>query len=174
MYRYRALLLIMALGLVACGNDKQTTLYQPEAIQKYERDVLLQGAVSLNGQTIKPGKVEARLQNGQLLAETNLENSTRYQLNIPAGTVLPVILSYSPANSTSPGDTLVSVVVQTGLYRYDINPLTTAIAAQARALGGYTTRNLVQAAADSVHVPDANKTSTGFRGDPTTQYGGWH
>jgi len=30
-------------------------------------------------------------------------------------------------------------------------------------------------AADStVGVPDANKTSTGFRGDPTKQYGGWH
>ena len=172
--RMQLWVLMLLVGLLGCGKDKQSGLNQPEAIQKYERDVVLQGAVSLNGAAVKPGKVEARLQNGQLLADFNLDNNTRYQLHIPAGTVLPVILSYTPIDSSRDSDKLISVVVQTGLYRYDINPLTTAIAAQARALGGYTTRNLVQAAADSVHVPDANKTSTGFRGDPTTQYGGWH
>lgn len=41
-------------------------------------------------------------------------------------------------------------------------------------MGGYTRANLVRAAEETVHVPDANKTSTGWRGDPTTQYGGWH
>ncbi len=66
------------------------------------------------------------------------------------------------------------MVVQADINRYDISPLTNAIAQQAKALGGYTLRNMTQAAEDGVHVPDANKTSTGFRGDPTKQYGGWH
>ncbi|HCT99478.1 MAG TPA: hypothetical protein DF614_05290 [Methylococcaceae bacterium] len=57
---------------------------------------------------------------------------------------------------------------------YDINALTTRIAQRAKSLGGYTRQNMVLAAGDSVNVPDANKTTTGFRGDPTSQYGGWH
>jgi hypothetical protein len=52
--------------------------------------------------------------------------------------------------------------------------LTTSIAKKAQALGGYTHANMVQAAEDTAKVPDANKTTAGFRGDPTTQYGGWH
>ena len=166
--------LILSLLLMACSQDKPTALSKPEAIQRYEREVVLHGSVSLNGASAKTGKVEARLANGDLLAEYQLDNSSRYRLTIAAGTVLPIILSYSPPDMTKDGERLISVVVQTSLYQYDINPLTTAIAAKAMALGGYSSKNLIQAAADSVHVPDANKTTAGFRGDPTTQYGGWH
>lgn len=159
---------------MACGQDRPSVINKPEAVQKYEREVVLQGSVSLNGAGAKTGRVEARLPNGALLAEVQLENSSRYQLTIPAGTVLPLILSYLPVESGQSGDKLISVVVQTSLYKYDINSLTTAIAARAMSLGGYTSKNMIQAAADSVNIPDANKTTTGFRGDPTTQYGGWH
>lgn len=165
---------LLSLLLVACSQDKPTALNQPEVIQKYEREVVLQGSVSLNGALAKTGKVDAKLPNGVLLAEYLLENSSRFRLTIPAGTVLPIILSYSPSDTTKDAERLISVVVQTSLYQYDINSLTTSIAARAMALGGYTSKNLIQAAADSVHVPDSNKTSAGFRGDPTTQYGGWH
>lgn len=159
---------------MACGQDRPSVINKPEAVQKYEREVVLQGSVSLNGAGAKTGRVEARLPNGALLAEVQLENSSRYQLTIPAGTVLPLILSYLPVEFGQSGDKLISVVVQTSLYKYDINSLTTAIAARAMSLGGYTSKNMIQAAADSVNIPDANKTTTGFRGDPTTQYGGWH
>ena len=165
---------LLSLLLAACSQDKPTALNQPEAIQKYEREVVLQGSVSLNGALAKTGKVDAKLPNGVLLAEHLLDNSSRFRLTIPAGTVLPIILSYSPNDTTKDEGRLISVVVQTSLYQYDINSLTTSIAARAMALGGYTSKNLIQAAADSVHVPDSNKTTTGFRGDPTTQYGGWH
>lgn len=170
----RKLVFVLSLLLMACGKEKPSALNKPEAIQKYEREVVLQGSVSLDGAVLKSGKVEARLPTGALLAEERLENSSRYHLTIPAGTVLPIILSYSPSESTQDGEKLISVVVQTSLYKYDINSLTTKIAARAMALGGYTSKNMIQAAADSVNVPDANKTTTGFRGDPTTQYGGWH
>lgn len=165
--------LLSASLLAGCGSDKQAKVAPAETVQRYEKEVLLQGTVSAES-LIKTGKVEARLPNGQLLAEMWLDNSARYQLSIPAGTVLPVILSYMAAETAKEREKMISVVVQTGISRFDINPLTTAIARQAKTLGGYTLRNMTQAAADSVHVPDANKTSTGFRGDPTTQYGGWH
>ncbi len=167
--------LLLAVGLLsACGKDSQPQQSAQEPIRKYERAVTLQGSVSNNDGPIKTGKIEARLPNGELLAETTLENSARYQIEIPAGTHLPLVLNFLPADPGKGAEKMVSVAVQAGISKYDINPLTTAIAKQAKALGGYTVRNMTRAAEDTVHVPDANKTSTGFRGDPTTQYGGWH
>jgi hypothetical protein len=169
----KCLAMLIAAGLLnACGEDTQPRQAAREPIRMYERAVTLQGSVSSDGGPIKAGKIEARRESGELLAETTLENSARYQLEIPAGTVLPVILTFLPAEHGS--EKMISVAVQPAISKYDINPLTTAIAKQAKALGGYTLRNMTRAAEDRVNVPDANKTSSGFRGDPTTQYGGWH
>ena len=165
--------LLIVGSLCACNQEPQP-LVAKEAPKKYETAVSLQGAVSDNNGLIKSGKIEAKTERGELLAETTLENSARFQLTIPAGTALPVILSFSPSEVKAGGEKMLSVAVQTSISKYDINPLTTAIAKQAQALGGYTVRNMTRAAEEAVHVPDANKTSTGFRGDPTTQYGGWH
>jgi hypothetical protein len=167
--------LLLAAGLLnACGKNSQPQHVSKEPIKLYEKAAILQGSVSNNSGPIKAGKIEARLPGGELLAETTLENSARFQLEIPAGTKLPVILSFSPVEQSRDTEKMISVAVQPAISRYDINPLTTAIAKQAKALGGYTVRNMTQAAEEMVNVPDANKTSTGFRGDPTTQYGGWH
>jgi hypothetical protein len=68
----------------------------------------------------------------------------------------------------------ISVVVDADVTNYDINSFTTNIAAKAKSLGGYTRQNMILAASNSVHTPNANKTSTGWRGDTTKQYGGWH
>ncbi len=171
----KRLAMLLAAGLLsACGKDTQPQQTAKEPVRKYDHAVTLQGSISSNSGLIKAGKIEARSTNGELLAETALENSARYQLEIPAGTVLPIILNFLPAENGSGTEKMISVAVQPATSKYDINPLTTAIANQAKALGGYTLRNMTRAAEDRVHVPDANKTSTGFRGDPTTQYGGWH
>ncbi len=169
------LLLLIVGALCACNKDPQPLpQIAKEAPKKYETAVSLQGAVSDNNGFIKSGKVEAKTESGLLLAETMLENSARFQITIPAGVALPVILSFSPGEAKVGGEKMLSVAVQPSISKYDINPLTTAIAKQAKALGGYTLRNMTRAAEEAVRVPDANKTSTGFRGDPTTQYGGWH
>lgn len=166
---------LLAAGLLSgCGKDSQPQQTAKEPLRMYEQAATLQGSVSSNSGPIKAGKIEARSPSGELLAETTLANSARYQLEIPAGTVLPVILNFLPGEHGNGAEKMISVAVQPSISKYDINPLTTAIANQAKALGGYTLRNMTRAAEDRVHVPDANKTSTGFRGDPTTQYGGWH
>ena len=72
------------------------------------------------------------------------------------------------------GEKLITAVVHPTITQYDINPLTTLIAKKAKSMGGYSHANMVRAAEGTVTVPDANKTTEGFRGDPTTQYGGWH
>lgn len=130
-----------------------------QSVTKYtETSVLLSGKVEN-----KTGNVEA-LDGENVVSSTNVENG-HYQLEIPAQTKLPIVLQS--------GD-FISVVVDTDVTNYDINSFTTNIAAKAKSLGGYTRKNMISAASGSVHTPDANKTSTGFRGDPTSQYGGWH
>ena len=42
------------------------------------------------------------------------------------------------------------------------------------AVDSYNNAPAQQVAEETVHVPDANKTTSGWRGDPTTHYGGWH
>jgi hypothetical protein len=69
---------------------------------------------------------------------------------------------------------MTAAIIYPNIKKYDINELSTAIAKKAKVLGGYTHYNMMRAAESTVSVPDANKTTTGFKGDPTKQYGGWH
>ncbi|MDD5227736.1 MAG: hypothetical protein PHN45_12580 [Methylococcales bacterium] len=145
--------------LVAC-NDMQQSKPATSSITKYTATSVL-----LTGKTeVKSGNVEAIDRDQNVIAVAVVQNG-RYQLEIPAQTKLPIVLRC---------EKLVAVVVDTDFTGYDINALTTAIAEKAKALGGYTRQNMIVAASNSVNTPDANKTSTGFRGDPTSQYGGWH
>jgi hypothetical protein len=167
-----ALLMFVSLSLLGCDNSPKP---KPSLIQqtadRYAQATTLQGVVSDDQQAIHSGVVKVTGNNGQLLTQIQLD-SNHYQVEIAAQTELPIVLSfYSQDSSKKP---LISVVAHSSMTHYDINPLTTKIAQMAMAMGGYTKANLRRAAEDSVHVPDANKTSTGFRGDPTTQYGGWH
>ncbi len=150
--------LFNAFLLSAC-NEMQQSKPAAQSVTKYtSTSILLSGKVEN-----KTGNVKA-LDGENVIVSTNIENG-RYQLEIPAQTKLPIVLQS--------GD-FISVVVDADVTHYDINSFTTNIAAKAKSLGGYTRQNMILAASNSVHTPDANKTSTGFRGDTTTQYGGWH
>ncbi len=152
--------LLNALLLTAC-NDMQQSKPTTQKVEKYTAtSVLITGKVG-----IKSGNVDAVDDSKNLIVSTTVQENGRYQLEIPAQTKLPIVLHS--------GD-FKSVIVDTDLTSYDINALTTAIAKKANVLGGYTRQNMVVAASNSVNTPDANKTSSGFRGDPTSQYGGWH
>ena len=164
-------IILLSLLLAACSeqhsvSSKQTSQEQTQLTSA----ITLFGTVSDNQGLIKSGKVEAHKLNGELVAETRLENSAKYQLALTAGIPLPLELIFI----TEGKEKMLAVLAQTTNKQLDINPGTTAIAKAAKAQGGYSIRNLARAAEDQIHVPDANKTSTGFRGDPTKQYGGWH
>lgn len=166
------LLCLLIAGLSACGNEPSSKQTIKQTVLKNDKTVSLQGVVSNNKGPIKTGRIEVNSLAGELIAKTTLENSTHYQVQIPAGVSWPLLLNYLPPNTET--EKMLSVAIQPSISKYDINPLTTAIAKQAKSLGGYTMSNLTRAAQDGVNIPDANKTSTGFRGDPTSQYGGWH
>ena len=167
--RHFLLILLASLALFSlsgCEKSNKQTLSAPQTIKKFDQATTLEGKVVNEQGPVKNGQVNVNNNQGQLITSTTLQNNDHYRVEIPANTTLPIILSFE--------DKLVSVVIDPFITKYDINPLTTAIAKKALSLGGYTRSNMVIAAEETVHIPDANKTSTGFRGDPTTQYGGWH
>lgn len=168
----RTVLLTVMLAILATGCDQgqKTAKMSPSVVKKYAVATTLEGVVSNNKGVIKTGKVEASDQSGRLISHAAV-NDGHYLLEIPANTVLPILLTFSAESNP---DKLVAAVIHDSITKYDINPLTTAIAATAKTMGGYTHANMTRAAAETVHTPDANKTTTGWRGDPTTQYGGWH
>ena len=166
------LLFMAACFLSGCEKGKQNTAPIKQAIKKYDQATFLEGVVSNNRGPIRAGTIKVTDMYEELVSSTALRNNGHYTVKIPEDTVLPIVLTFYPDEAD--GDKLITAVVHPGITKYDINPLTTSIAQKALAMGGYTHANLVRAAEGAATVPDANKTTAGFRGDPTTQYGGWH
>lgn len=166
------LVLMASCFLTGCEKSNQNTASIKQAIKKYEQATTLQGIVSNNDGPIKAGTIKVTDNYEELVASTAVQNNGHYIVEIPADTVLPIVLTFYP--EAADGEKLITAVIHPAITKYDINPLTTSIAKKAHAMGGYTHANMVRAAEGTVTVPDANKTTAGFRGDPTTQYGGWH
>lgn len=167
-------LLFLSLLLNGCDSNQgnKNSLSSQQKIQKYTQETTLTGKVSYKNKVINSGAIKATNNKGHLITSTSLNKNAHYSMKIAAGTKLPIILTYYPDKKTQ--KKLISVVIYSIIKKYDINELTTLIAKKAKALGGYSPINMVMAAESTVGVPDANKTTTGFRGDPTKQYGGWH
>lgn len=173
--KHKVLLMLLPVILsgfivVGCDQGQKTAKVAPAVQKKYSNATILEGVVSNDKGVIKSGTVEAADESGRIITHGAVDNG-RYSMEIPANTVLPILLTFSSESST---EKLVAAVVHESITRYEINPSSTAIAKAAKAMGGYTHANMIRAAEETTHVPDANKTTTGWRGDPTTQYGGWH
>jgi hypothetical protein len=172
---YKTVLIPLAIALTGlvvagCEQGQQAPKVSPAVVKKYSRATTLEGTVSNDKGLIKNGTVQVTDENGRFITEAAIDNGY-YRVEIPADTVLPVLLTCSPEAGA---EKLVAAVVHDSITKYQINPSSTAIAKAAKAMGGYTHANMTRAAEDSSHIPDSNKTSAGWRGDPTTQYGGWH
>jgi hypothetical protein len=161
------------IALCAC-NQSKAPQSAAVATQQFEQAVTLHGIVANDQGPVKQGLVIAYNEQGRELARTALQADARYELVLPAQTRLPLLLNYLADEHTPPSQRLIAAVVHTSMKKYDINPRSTQIAQQAKQMGGYTHKNMVGAAEGTGIVPDDNKTTAGFRGDPTKQYGGWH
>ncbi|CAG1020618.1 hypothetical protein DOJK_00471 [Patescibacteria group bacterium] len=162
--------LLLLLSLIACEQTQQTTTpISHQASKKYTQTMNLSGIVSNAQGRVKAGLVKVTNENQQIISTAEVNTHGQYEVSIPVNTDLPILLNFEYES-----EHLLVVAIDPAISKYDINPLTTKIAQKAKEMGGYTRANLVIAAENTVHVPDANKTTTGFRGDPTTQYGGWH
>lgn len=166
--------LIAVFSIAGCQEERQPRPLTKETVKKFEVATVLEVSVADDKGPVKAGTVKVIDSQGRTIARTQLQNHDQYRIEVPAGTVLPVVLSFLPDGKEANAEELITAVVHPNLTIYSINPLSTAIAKKARELGGYTHANLVLAAESMGTVPDANKTTAGFRGDPTKQYGGWH
>ncbi|MFI3186731.1 MAG: hypothetical protein QX198_12225 [Methylococcaceae bacterium] len=165
--------LLASLGsftITACDPGQKTPKVSQVVIKNYPNATTLEGVVSNDSGVIKSGSLDVTDENSHLITHATVGNG-HFIVEIPANTVLPILLTFT---AESGEDKLVAAVIDNSITRYYINPSTTAIAKTAKAMGGYTRANMVRAAEGILHTPDANKTTTGWRGDPTTQYGGWH
>lgn len=160
--------------LSGCDSKPQPLPAAHTSVQKYEQTKTLQGLVSNDAGPVKSGVIKVLTEKEQLLTQIEFVDGPHYSIEVPAGTTLPILLAYYPAADAGDAQRMISVVVHAAASKFDINPLSTRIAKQAKDLGGYTHKNLVRAAEGTGTVPASNKTTAGFHGDPTTQYGGWH
>lgn len=176
-YKFLPILLMFFIAscfITGCEKSNQNNSSIQQVIKKYDKATILEGSVSNNDGPIKAGVIKVTDNKERLVASTTLLNSSHYRVEIPANTALPIVLTfYADANNAN-AEKLVTAVVHPTITKYDINSLTTSIAKKAKSMGGYNHANMVRAAEDTASVPDSNKTTEGFRGDPTTQYGGWH
>ena len=168
------LLMIFVTGffLGGCEQSKPTTPLIKKPVKKYSKTTILKGIVNNDKNEVNEGLIKVTDEKGKAITSTELQKDNHYTIEIPADTTLPIVLTFQPKNSSQ--DKLISVAVDPYIKTYDITPRTTAIAEYAKSLGGYTHSNIVQAANSGVNAPGKNRTSSTFRGDPTTQYGGWH
>jgi hypothetical protein len=165
---------IGALPLTGCDSKPQPSIAGKPSVQRYDKVKTLQGLVTNDDGPVKTGIIKVLTENGRELAKIELTDGPQYSIDVPAGTELPVLLAYYPSDAVSDDKRMIAAVVHASASKFDINMLSTRIAKQAKAMGGYTHKNLVSAAEATGTVPASNKTTAGFRGDPTTQYGGWH
>ncbi|MDP1663823.1 MAG: hypothetical protein Q8L79_01760 [Methylobacter sp.] len=167
---FTAMLALSSFAITGCEQEKKTAKASQTAVKKYAQATVLEGVVSNDKGVIKTGTVEVSDESGRLITRATVD-SGHYSVEVPANTILPILLTFASESGT---EKLVTAVIHDTITKYEINPSTTSIARAAKAMGGYTHANMTRAAADTIHTPDANKTTTGWRGDPTTQYGGWH
>ncbi len=170
-------LILTGFFLIACDNNgksPKSSFTIQQKVQKYAKDTVIKGKVSNKKGTILSGEIKVVDSKGAVIVVEQLKNDYHYSVTIPAGTILPIVLNFYPVEGDNEAKKMSSAVIYPNIKKYDINELTTLIAKKAKAMGGYTHAHMVSAAESTVSVPDANKTTAGFRGDPTKQYGGWH
>jgi hypothetical protein len=164
------IVILASVTLAGCDDKQKQVKAFPHEVKKYTQPTALEGTASNNKANIKTGTLKITDDSGRFITETELDNG-HFRVDIPAHTELPILLTVT---SEADAEQLSVAVIDDKITKYQINPTTTAIVKAAKAMGGYTKANMVRAAEETVHVPDANKTSSGWKGDPTTQYGGWH
>ena len=178
MKRYLFTLMVTAL-LVGCGggNDGSQTGSTSKGLSTAKQSskvITITGIIRNEKTLIKSGKIEATDNSGKTVATKHFKDVPRFSLDIPAGTTFPILLTVHPDADQPKKESLKAVVMSPYSTDKIITTVTTKIADNALALGGYTRENMMKAAMGTVSMPDRDKTVGGFRGDPTKQYGGWH
>lgn len=173
-------LFIAASLLSGCGNESSNNNGSNNALggttilsKRYDQAVTVNGVVSNAEGSVDTAEIKATDQSGEILATTQLQGTKVYTLDIPSGSVFPLVLT---AYIESSDETFKALMISPSLKKVDISPFSTQIIDKAIALGGFSEKNIMQATmtTSKASLGRSNRTEAGFRGDPTSQYGGWH
>ncbi|BCX88422.1 hypothetical protein MIN45_P0791 [Methylomarinovum tepidoasis] len=159
------LIFILGLALGGCSEDNgSATGRGPTTIK---------GLVSDDNGPVPLAVIEATDEQGRLLATTDADASGHFEITIPATAPYPLLLvARLPDNKQ-----LLAVVTSNQVVEQDISPYTDLVVKSARQLGGLTPENIAKAAGAAINMRPSQggkRSSTGFKGDLTKQYGGWH
>jgi hypothetical protein len=111
---------------------------------------------------------------GKEVAAAELTGEPRVYVSVPAGARYPLIVKANPADGSA---ALKAAVINSLVTEQDVSPVTTLVVDAALSFGGLTEQNLAKAAGAAIsqrRTSGGSGTSSGFKGDPTKQYGGWH
>jgi hypothetical protein len=163
-------LVVSVLALTACGPSPTPGTSGRSAAAESK----ITGLVLSEGGPVAKAAIEARDRNGNIVARTELGGDAHYSVKIPAGAAYPLVLTAAPEGAPA---ALKAAVTNDLVTEQDISPVTTIVVDTALSLGGLTEANLAKAAGAAISQRKSSGgsgSSSGFKGDPTKQYGGWH
>lgn len=135
----------------------------------------IQGLVSDDDGPVGRAEIVAvESSSNRVIAKGKLEQDGHYQITLPATPNYPILLK---ATVEKNGKVFQAVVTSNLVSEQDISPRTDLVVKSAELLGGLTPENIAKAAGAAINqrpTQSGKKTSTGFKGDLTKQYGGWH
>ena len=162
------LLLVPMLAVLAGCGDSGSSRSTAVAEDK------IGGIVRDDEGPINKARIEAKDSKGAIVAKAEISGGNHYSLTLPANTAYPVVLSAYPEGSD---EVLKAAVTSSLAEEQEISDITTLVVDTALSLGGLTEKNLTKAAGAAIsqrRSRGGSGSSSGFKGDPTKQYGGWH
>ena len=169
-----ALVLIFIAALSGCGKNPDTSSVVKEAPKTNSKAVTISGTVRGDSGVVSAGEIKVQDRSGKKVTTSMISEKGLYEVDIPAGTNYPLLLTATPDRNQQQKGKLSVAVVEPLSTDHDLTTISTKIAEKAKSLGGYTRKNMMQAAMTTAAMPDRDTTVGGFRGDPTKQFGGWH
>ncbi len=168
------LALIFITTLSGCGKDPDISSVVKEAPKTNSSAVTISGLVRGESGVVSAGEVKVKDRTGKKVTKSMIDAKGSYKVDIPSGTRYPLLLTATPDRSQQQKGKLSVAVVEPLSTDHDLTVISTKIAEKAKSLGGYTRKNMMQAAMTTAAMPDRDTSVGGFRGDPTKQFGGWH
>lgn len=163
------LTVVIFLNLAGCGDSKSPQTSKSTSASQ------ISGIVLREEEPLSQGQIEAKDRSGQKVAQGQWVSENHYTINLPAGTIYPVVITVVPESNA---ESLKAALVSPGNLTQDITSTTSKLVDNAMVLGGITEDNLAKAARGAISARRSSGggggTSATFKGDPTKQYGGWH
>ncbi|HHJ39060.1 MAG: hypothetical protein AXA67_01430 [Methylothermaceae bacteria B42] len=139
------------------------------------KSTVIEGLVIGEEGPAEKARIEAVDSRGQIIAKAQVKGEGRYQITLPANANYPVLLKATLPQERN--KVFQAVVTSDLVEEQDISPMTDLVVKSALGQGGLTPENIARAAGAAINqrpTQGGKRTSSGFKGDLTKQYSGWH